>query len=101
MTDTTVPLDELELELRRLDGVSYVGFEEEEGALVVQLLAVGARDVGELRERAARLSRAHVAGPVIVEVDTGETGDDAEAALEERVELLAVLSSRDGLEIEV
>ena len=48
--EAVVPLDELELELRRLDGVSYVGFEEEEGALVVQLLAVGARDVGELRE---------------------------------------------------
>ena len=86
--DATVPLDELELELRRLGGVTYVGFKDEEGALVVQLLAVGAPDVGDLRERAARLSRAHVAGPVIVEVDTGLVADAEPAAAEERVELL-------------
>ena len=97
----TLPLDELELELRRLSGVSYVGFQEEEGALVVQLLAVGANDVGELRERAARLSRAHVAGPVIVEVDTGHSADEQAAVAEERVEILAVLPSIDALEVEV
>jgi inactivated superfamily I helicase len=97
-TLSAVPLDELELELRRLAGVSYVGFEEEEGALVVQLLAVGATDVGDLRDRAARLSRAHVAGPVIVEVDTGQP---SVAAVDERVELLAVILSFDNLEIEV
>jgi len=101
MSDTTVPLDELELELRRLGGVSYVGFKDEEGALVVQLLAVGSPDVTDLRERAARLSRAHVAGPVIVEVDTGQSADEEAVPAEERVELLAVLGSRDGLEIEV
>ena len=100
-TAETVPLDELELELRRLGGVSYVGFQEEEGALVVQLLAVGANDVGELRERAARLSRAHVAGPVIVEVDTGQSASEQPDDTEERVELLAVLPSMDNLEIEV
>ena len=95
---SAVPLDELELELRRLEGVTYVGFEEEEGALVVQLLAAGATDVGDLRDRAARLSRAHVAGPVIVEVDTGQP---AAAPVDERVELLAVVASFDNLEIEV
>ena len=100
MTDI-VPLDELELELRRLGGVTYVGFSEEEGALVVQLLAVGANDVGELRERAARLSRAHIAGPVIVEVDTGQNADEQAAVVEERVELLAVVPSIDNLEVEV
>jgi hypothetical protein len=97
-TLAAVPLDELELELRRLGGVTCVGFEEEEGALVVQLLAVDATDVAELRDRAARLSRAHVAGPVIVEVDTGQTALTPD---DERVELLAVIPSFDNLEIEV
>ena len=60
MSDTTVPLDELELELRRLGGVTYVGFKDEEGALVVQLLAVGASDVpahavGDSSDGAGRL----------------------------------------------
>ncbi|MDQ1397256.1 MAG: hypothetical protein QOG64_2515, partial [Acidimicrobiaceae bacterium] len=93
-----VPLDELELELRRLGGVRFVGFDEEEGALVVQLLAPGASDVADLRERAARLSRAHVAGPVIVEVDNGEAMLELG---EQRVELLAVLPSLDSTEVEV
>src|SRR5688500_4720877 len=91
-------LDGLELELRRLPGVSFVGFDEHDGVLVVQLLAAGATDPEDLRERAAYLSRAHLDTPVVIEVDTGPLRVPTPG---ERVELLAVLPSPDGREIEV
>jgi hypothetical protein len=94
----TEQLDALELELRRLPGVSFVGFEEHDGVLVVQLLAPGANDIDDLRERAGHLSRAHLDTPVVIELDTGPNRDPAPG---ERVELLAVLPSPDGREIEV
>jgi hypothetical protein len=95
---TRPELDALELELRRLPGVSFVGFDEQEDALVVQLLAAGVTDPDDLRERAAHLSRAHVDTPVVIEVDIGPNRMPTPG---ERVELLAVLPSPDGREIEV
>jgi hypothetical protein len=91
---------ELELELRRLPGVSFVALEERGDGLAVQLLAVGAPPdaVDDLRDRSARVARAFVSGPVDIAIDTGtwET-----PAANERVELLAVLPSPDGTEVEV
>ena len=91
---------ELELELRRLPGVSFVGVEQRGDDLAVQLLAVGAPPdaVDDLRDRSARLARAFVAGPVDISIDTGTW---EAPAVNERVELLAVLPSPDGTEIEV
>ena len=91
---------ELELELRRLPGVSFVGLEQRGDDLAVQLLAVGAAPdaVDDLRDRSSRLARAFVAGPVDISIDIG-TWETAVA--NERVELLAVLPSPDGIEVEV
>src|SRR5207244_3707767 len=91
-------LDALELELRRLPGVSFVGFDEHDGVLVVQLLAAGVSDPDDLRDRAAHLCRAHIDTPVVIEVDTGPHRSPMPG---ERVELLAVLPSPDGREVEV
>ena len=91
-------LDALELELRRLPGVSFVGFDEHDGVLVVQLLAAGVSDPDDLRDRATHLSRAHVDTAVAIEIDTGPHRAPMPG---ERVELLAVLPSPDGREIEV
>src|SRR3954447_25755807 len=88
----------LELELRRLPGVSFVAFGEHEGVLVVQLLAAGAPDPDDLRDRASHLGRAHLDQPVLIEIDTGPPRQPTPG---ERVELLAVLPSPDGREIEV
>jgi len=91
-------IDALELELRRLPGVSFVGINERDGVVVVQLLAVGITDPEDLHERAASLSRAHLETPVVIEVDGGPSRTPTAG---ERVELLAVLPSPDGQEIEV
>src|SRR4051794_5231079 len=100
MTSRVVEHVELELELRRLAGVSFVATEDRDDVLIVQIVAVGAigEAIDELRNRAERIARAHVSGAVSVVIDTGV----AEAGPErERVQLLAVLPSADGTEIEV
>ncbi|HVM08607.1 MAG TPA: hypothetical protein VM345_09100 [Acidimicrobiales bacterium] len=64
-------LDVLELELRRLPNVSYVGFLDRPDALVVQVLAVGAPDAGSVRTSAERLCRAHLDRPFHVDLAGG------------------------------
>src|SRR5205085_5443874 len=68
------------------------------GNLLVQLLAAGSPDADDLRERAGHIVRAHLDAPAEIEVDTGPS---RAPAVGERVELLAVLPSPDGREIEV
>ena len=100
MTSRVVEHVELELELRRLPGVSFVATEDRGDVLIVQIVAAAAVGdaVDELRKRAERIGRAHVSGAVNVVIDSGA----AEAGPErERVQLLAVLPSADGTEIEV
>ena len=65
------PLDVLELELRRLPNVSYVGFLDRADALVVQLLALGAPDTAGLRAAAERCCRSHLDRPYVVEIAGG------------------------------
>ena len=64
-------IDTLELELRRLPNVSYVGFLDRPDALVVQLLALGAPDPGAVRVAAERVCRAHLDRPFHVELAGG------------------------------
>jgi hypothetical protein len=66
------PLDLLELELRRLPDVAFVGFHEREDALVVQVLALTSRDAGTLRAQVGRACQAHLDRPFVVEI-TGAT----------------------------
>jgi hypothetical protein len=64
-------LDLLELELRRLPDVAFVGFHERSDALVVQVLALASPDPGTLRLQAERACRAHLDGPFVVEIAGG------------------------------
>lgn len=100
MTIPMVDHVELELELRRLPGVSFVGIDQSEGELVVQVLAVGASTemVAELRQRCERIVQAHVAGDVTVVIDNGVIEP---RLARDRVQLLAVLETPGGDEIEV
>ena len=61
-------LDQLELELRRLPNVSYVGFLDRNEAIVVQLLAIGTPDPARVRASAERLCRTHLDRPFHLEL---------------------------------
>lgn len=65
------PLDLLELELRRLPHVAYVGFTDRPDTLVVQVLALANPDPGTLRNQAERACRAHLERPFVVEIAGG------------------------------
>lgn len=65
------PLDRLELELRRLPNVSYVGFLDRQDALVVQLLVLGAPDPAAIRIAAERVCRAQLDRPFHLELAGG------------------------------
>lgn len=61
-------LDLLELELRRLPNVSYVGFVSRPDTMVVQVLAIGSPDAAMLRTSAERLCRMHLDQSFHVEI---------------------------------
>jgi hypothetical protein len=90
-----VVVDALELELRQLAGVTFVGFGERGGALVVQLVTDGSSDEAEIRERATRLAQAHIEGEVIVEIGQTRGGSGG------RVQLMTVLPWPEDNAIEV
>lgn len=61
-------LDKLELELRRLPGVVGIGFTEEEGGLVVHVLAEMPQGVAALRRQIVQRSRAYVDRTLIIDL---------------------------------
>lgn len=88
------PLDLLELELRRLPHVAFVGFSERPDTLVVQVLALGTPDPGLLRSQAERVCRAHLDQAFVVEIAGGTRPS--------RIRLLDVqLLGDEAVEIEV
>ena len=82
------PLDLLELELRRLPNVSYVGFLDRPETMVIQLLALGAPDTGSIRAAAERICRSHLDRPFHVEIAGGSRPT--------RVRILDVRTADDG-----
>ncbi len=64
-------LDLLELDLRRLPNVAFVGFHERTDTLVVQVLALASPDPSTLRHQAERSCRAHLDRPFVVEIAGG------------------------------
>lgn len=84
-------LDLLELELRRLPYIDFVGFIDRSDVLVVEVLASAEGDADTLRHQAERTCRAHLDRPFAVEV----SGSDRKA----RIRLLHV-GVEDG-EVEV
>ena len=90
------PLDLLELELRRLPRVAFVGFQDRPDTLLVQVLALGNPDPGALRASAERACRAHLDRPFVVEIAGGTRPS--------RIRLLDVQLRRDvddDVEVEV
>ena len=96
-------LDLLELELRRLPHVAFVGFTDRPDTLVVQVLALANPDPGALRHQAERACRAHLDRPFVVEI-AGGTRPSRIRLLE--VQLVpadgaAADSAADAVEVEV
>lgn len=60
--------DGLELELRRLEGVSFVSFGERQGATFVELSVAGPTDTNALRAAALRLALGYLEGPIVIDV---------------------------------
>lgn len=60
-------LDLLELELRALGDVSFVGFRQRPDAMLVQVLAPEARDAATLRLEVERTCQAHLDRPFVVD----------------------------------
>lgn len=88
----TASLDLLELELRRLEGVVFVGFVERADALVIQVLASPSAAKGPIRDRALELATTHVDRAVVVDVVGEQRGM--------RVRIVAV-ETDDGEKVEV
>lgn len=91
------PLDRLELELRRLPGVSGVGFTDEDDVLVVHVEASLTSGLAALRRQVVQHARAAVARPVVVDIHE-VTASSAERG---RVKLVAVRIERFTQEMEV
>lgn len=93
-----VPLDRLELALRRLPGVVGIGFSDEEDALVVHVETDVSQGVAALRRQIVQHSRALVARPVVIDIHEVvglKAGDRG------RVKLVGVRIERFTQEMEV
>ena len=103
------PLDELELELRQIPGVGFMGAVETPAGLVIQLGVEPVVDKDWLVTEARRLAELHVAGSIRIEVTTlGEAEPEPEFTSEPvylprrgRVQLLVVLPWPERQEVEV
>lgn len=84
------PLDLLELELRRLPNVAYVGFHDRTDAMVVQVLGLGSPDPVALRAAVERLCRVQLDRPFVVEL--------AGATRPSRIRLLEVALHQEASE---
>ena len=79
-------LERLELALRRLPDVEFVGFDERGSTLVVQVLAAASADVESLRPQCRHLCDAHLDGGFMLELP--------QAGRPERIRLLDVEKPR-------
>ena len=62
-------LDTLELELRRVAGVVYVGFDNREDVLTVQVFATSTTDTALLRARINQICATHTRSQIIIEIE--------------------------------
>ncbi|HLH47540.1 MAG TPA: hypothetical protein VKV25_10290 [Acidimicrobiales bacterium] len=82
-------IDQLELELRQLEGVSFVAFAERPETTCVEIGVEPGYDSDRLREQATRLALGVLDGEVTVEVVA--VGGREPTARDERVQLVAVV----------
>ena len=93
-------IDELELELRQLRGVTFVGVLETAATVVIQLGVEPGIDHALLLAEARRLAELHIAGPLRIEL-TSMAGEPDLHAAKGRVQLLVVLPWPERQEVEV
>jgi hypothetical protein len=98
MTRRTL-LDQLELELRRLPGIVGVGFSEDEGMVVVHVLASLPDGMAALRRQIVQRARGFVDRPLVVDVH--ELRNEPAAADRGRVKLVSVRVEQFTQEMEV
>jgi hypothetical protein len=87
-------IDQLELEIRKIDGVNFVGVTADDDAIVVQLGAEPGADISVLRRDVAHLAAAHLDGEVRVQLVGTEAPTSAGPSL--RVRLVAADERPDG-----
>lgn len=92
--------DALELELRQLDGVSFVSFAEEDEATVIELVVNPGTEQARVRDEACRCAINHLDGPSKVKVIFPPRQQEAPSG-EGRVKLMLLLPSDGGASIEV
>jgi len=93
-------LDQLELELRRLPGVAGVGFSDDEGMVVVHVLAAMPEGLSALRRQIVQRARGFVDRPLVVDVQEVRVAPP-EASERGRVKLVAVRVEAFTQEMEV
>jgi hypothetical protein len=92
-------IDQLELELRQLAGVTFVAFADRSGVTVIEVAAEAGSDTERLQAEATRLALAQVDGEVVVEM-VDAVGAPA-APGDGRVRLLVTLPVGAGRSVEV
>jgi len=90
-------IEALELELRQLDGVTFVAVTEQEGSVLIELFTDNSVSKESLREEALRLARSHLDQPAVVEF--AETGRAPEGP--GRVKVVVVLPWPERGEVEI
>jgi hypothetical protein len=100
MTRRTL-LDQLELELRRLPGVAGVGFSEDDGLVVVHVLAAIPDGLPSLRRQIVQRARGFVDRPLVVDVQEVRIGAEALPPERGRVKLIGVRIEAFTQEMEV
>ena len=64
-------LDLLELELRRIPHVAFIGFDDSHDSLHVQVFALASSDPASVRFQAERICRVHLDQPYAIEIAGG------------------------------
>ncbi len=93
--------DALELELRQLQGVSFVSFSDEDGPGYVELVVAAGTEHARVREEAARCVVNHLEVPTEIRVYSPPPGPARPGERGGRVRLVLVLPSDGGAAIEV
>ena len=90
-------IEALELELRQLDGVTFVAITEEERSVRIELFADGSTATESLREEALRLAHSHLDRPASVAfIESGVS-----RSLPGRVKVVVVLPWPERGEVEI
>lgn len=89
--------DALELELRQLEGVTFVAISERDESIVIELFAASGASRESLRDESLRLARSHLDRPALVEFTSVGTPLSGPG----RVKVVVVLPWPERTEVEI